>query len=172
MEPDEDQASDENGSVLGNAVFVMVAIAFLFGAIPMTKMAFGPIVSSIQAQSWEETDATVLSSFVNVPHRRQYRLETQYTYEWEGTVYSGERVFFDEMVGVRKGYYNEVNRELLRHKPDDNPIRIWLDPENPDQSVIYRDVRWDKFFGNMIFFLIWAAITFGLVGGLVAQFRK
>ena len=138
----------------------------------MASLAFGPIIKSIQTSDWETAEAVVLSSYVGVPHQRQYVVRAEYEYIWQERKYKGQRVFFDEMVGVRKAYYYQVSRDLLRHKTSENPLTIWLDPDEPQNSVIYPEVRWDKFAGNLLFFVIWAAISAGLAGAVIAVFRK
>ena len=129
-------SDNQEGSVVGNAVYAIVTVAFLLGAFPMTMMTFGPLYKSVTACNWETTEAVVVSSHLSVPHRRQYQIETVYRYNWQGEAFTGERVFFDEMVGLRKAYYHDANRELLRHKNESNPLMIWLDPNAPENAVI------------------------------------
>ncbi len=151
----------------GILVWLVVTAGFLMGSVVMINMAFGPLVSSMSARGWEPAEAIVQSSFVDTPHRRQYALKTQYAYQWKGEAYESDQVFFDDMVGVRRSYYHAVNRDLLRHKSTDNPLQIWVNPKEPGQAVIFRDMRWDKFLGNMVFFLIWAVITYVLTRGAI-----
>ncbi len=157
---------DESGSALGNLILVVIMIGFLIGLVPLATMVFGPAIGTLRALNWEPAEAVIASSFVDVPYRRQYRLETRYTYEWDGVIHSSDRVFFDDMVGVRKGYYHRVNRALLRHKIVDNPITVWVNPQSPSQAVIYPQMRWDKFAGNLFMFAIWTAITLALVAAV------
>jgi hypothetical protein len=165
-------SDDGRGSFWGNAVLIVITVAFVIGALPMTKMAFGPLVQSALATQWEPVPAVIQSSVVAVPDRRQYLIEARYQYEWQGTQYSSDSVFFDEMVGVRKSYYHQISRQLLRHKSPENPITAWVNPNAPEQAVLFRHVRWDKFLGNMILFSIWAGITAVLAGASLAAFRK
>ena len=163
---------DPKGSFGGNFVLIVVTIAFVVGAFPMTKMAFGPLVQSALATQWEPAQGIVEGSFVDVPARRQYRIEARYVYDWDGERLTSDVVFFDDMVGVRKDYYQDINRQLLRHKSPKNPMTVWVNPDAPHQSVLFREVRWDKFAGNLLLFTIWAGITAALVGAVVATFRK
>lgn len=162
----------QKGSFIGNLVLVLIAVGFLAGLFPLTKMAFGPLVNSVRAAQWEQADGVVLSSFVDVPHRRQYRIEARFVYTWDGASYTSETVFFDDTVGVRKSYYQDVNRQLLRHKSARNPIDVWVNPDKPAQAVIFRHIRWDKFAGNSFFLAVWGAIAFVLVGSVLSAWRR
>ncbi|MEJ6404703.1 DUF3592 domain-containing protein [Yoonia sp. 2307UL14-13] len=161
----------KDGSFSGNFVLVVVTIAFAIGVIPMVKIAFGPVFMTITSSDWRQVDAVVLSSVLDQPDRRQYRVKARYTYDWDGDSYVADRVFFDDMVGVRRTYYANVIRTLLRHSSRDNPIPVWVDPDNPNSAVIYRHIRWDKLAGNMSLFGIWALVTTGLVGACIATVR-
>ncbi|NNE87502.1 MAG: DUF3592 domain-containing protein [Silicimonas sp.] len=176
MEDDdrEIELGDENakGSFWGNFVLIVVTLAFVIAAFSITKMTFGPLVRSALATQWQPATGVIETSFVDMPARRQYRIEARYAYDWEGERLTSEQVFFDDTVGLRKTYYHEINRQLLRHKSPENPITVWVNPGAPDQAVLFRAVRWDKFAGNLLLFLIWAGITKGLVGSSIAVLRK
>ena len=135
-------------------------------------MALGPVVKSVRSLGWEEAEAQLISSYVDVPARRQYLLKATYTYTWEGEEYTSESVFFDEMVGVRRMYYHGLNRELMTDRERGQPLQIWVNPNAPRQSVLFRLIRWDKFAGNLLFFGIWSMITAALTASAIAVFRK
>ena len=163
---------ERRGSFAGNFVLVVVTAGFVAALFPVTKMAFWPLVQSALATQWEAAQGVIESTFVDVPARRQYRIEARYIYDWKGEKLTSDVVFFDDMVGVRRGYYHDINRQLLRHQSPDNPITVWVNPNAPDQAVLFREFRWDKFAGNLVLFGIWAGITAALVGATLATLRK
>ena len=163
---------DEKGSFVGNAILVVITVGFLIASFPLAWMALGPVVKSVQALGWEQAEAQLISSYVGVPARRQYLLKATYAYTWEGEEYTSERVFFDEMVGVRRMYYHGLNRELKIDRERGQPLQIWVNPDAPDQSVIFRHVRWDKLAGNFLIFGIWSMIAAVLTAGVIAVFRR
>lgn len=168
MPSDDDK---DGGSFGGNAILVGITVAFLLGFVPVAIATFAPLVKSIDARNWAPGKATIESSFVNSKDR-QYWIEARYRYTWEGSVHVSDRIFFDESVGLRRTYYHALNRELLKHKDPARPIPIWIDPTAPDQSVVYRYVRWDKFAASLMFLLLYSLITLGLAGACIAQFRN
>lgn len=163
---------DKDGSVLGNLVVVIITFGFLIGSIQWTQIALRPVVKSIEARGWVETPAVIQSSMLDQPHRRQYQIKARYSYDWDATALNGTAVFFDEFVGVRKSYYAEINRTLLAHRSQENPIAIWVNPDDPTEAVIYRHIRWDKLGGNLILAGVWWIITAVLVGALWAVWRS
>ena len=156
---------------MGNAILVVITLGFLAGFVPMMLIAFKPLYLSFEARDWQPVPAVIQSVVVDQPDRRQYLIQARYTYDWEGAMMTGTRVFFDEMVGVRHAYYGQVQRQLHRHMTPDNPISILVDPDAPDLSVIYPAVRWDKFAANLTLFAVWALITAGLAGACWAELR-
>lgn len=163
---------EENVSFAGNAILVVVTVGFLIASFPLAWMALGPVVKSAQALGWKEAEAQLISSYVDVPAPRQYLLKATYAYTWEGEEYTSENVFFDEMVGVRRMYYHGLSRELKINRERGQPLQIWVNPDSPDQSVIFRHVRWDKFAGNFLFFGIWSTIAAVLTASVIAVFRR
>ncbi|SMX34472.1 DUF3592 domain-containing protein [Actibacterium lipolyticum] len=160
----EDEDTGKDGSFLGNAIITLIALGFVVALFPLASMTFKPVLDSLNATDWEVADAVVISSYVDVAERRQYKLVTQYRYDWNDQEHRSDQVFFDNTVGVRRNYYHNTNRELLRHLDEDKPIQIWINPQKPEQAVIYRHIRWDKFGANLFFFAIWSSLTFVLVG--------
>ena len=164
-------ANSESGPMVGTLILFIITVGFVIGSFFWGRNAFAPLIKTAIAQSWERADGVVSSSYVDVVDRRQYKIRAEYHYRWNDMDYMSEAVFFDHMSGVRKTYYNNIHRELSRHSTANNPIDIWVNPKRPEQAVIYRHIRWDKFLVNLLFFAIWMFITLGLVGASYAAVR-
>ena len=167
----EETQAFEREHIPGTLILLVLSIVFVIGSFLWGGNTFMPLVKSFEARSWQAGQAVVQSHMVREVERRQYVVEARYDYSWDGQDFTSERIFFDEMFGVRKRYYQNINRELSDHKDDRNPIRIWINPKQPQEAVIYRHVRWDKFAGNLLLFAIWMLITIGLCTASVLTLR-
>lgn len=155
----------------GTIIWFIITLAFLAGSLFMVPMAFGPIAKSIEAQSWMQVEGIVLRSAVKQETHRQYIIQAEFTYDWDGESFVSNKVFFDEMVGLRRQYYNDVNRQLLRHKNAENPLKIWVNPTAPKEAVVFRHIRWDKVLGNFLIFSIWLVITALMTLGVLSALK-
>lgn len=133
---------------------------FIIATFSTAGMALKPIGLSIQASGWDETPAVITSHHVDT-RENQYSIKATYNYTWGNENYTGNRVFFDESVGLRKTYYRRIYRQFSKHRTASNPIMIWVNPKAPQQAVIFRHIRWDKFAFACFFCLCFAAMGFG-----------
>lgn len=155
----------------GTIILFVLTAGFILGSFLWGSNAFKPLVNSFMATSWQPAEAVVVSSQMKQTARNQYVVEAEYTYRWDNQDYVSNKVFFDEMFGVRKNYYYNIHRQLSRHKSADNPVRIWVNPDRPQHAVIYRHIRWAKFAGNLLLFALWMAVTLVLAGASYGTLR-
>lgn len=69
----------------------------------------------------------------------------RYRYEVNGISYQGDRVYvaqFNDNIG---SYHNNLLQRLRTQRQAGQPVPIWINPFNPRQSVIDRDMRWGLF---------------------------
>ena len=68
--------------------------------------------------------------------------QARYRYEVNGITYQGDRVYvaqFNDNIG---SYHNNLLYRLRDQRRAGQPIPIWVNPFNPQQAVIDRDMRW------------------------------
>lgn len=118
---------------------------------------------------WAETPCRIVSSGlddteVNQKGFPKYILEVEYTYEFEGESYTGDRV---RRLPVESGDLKKVGKKLEQY-PANKSTTCWVDPENPGMAVLEKDTK-----GAL--YSIWFPFLF-VIGGLgmivSALFRK
>jgi len=88
-----------------------------------------------------------------------------YRYEVNGFTYQGDRVYvarFNDNIG---SYHQDLLNRLRSERIANQPVAIWINPFNPRQSVIDRDMRWGLFA-----FISGFCSIFVFIGLLIAYF--
>lgn len=113
-----------------------------------------------QMQSWQPAQAQLLAI-----GGAENETTASYRYQFEGRSYSGNRVYvagFNDNIG---SYHRQLQQRLHSHQRQHLPVRIWVNPGDPRQAVIDRDMRWGLFILMTGFCLVF--ILIGLVVAVV-----
>jgi hypothetical protein len=128
--------------VLGLAALFILPFVLL----GLNSLLFGTgatLVNWARAQSWHATSATVESAAaVWEPSSRGvggYRAEVTYRYEVDGTVYQGYRASFHS--GPDNTFQKQLGDRLEEAQRSGNLVQVWVNPEEPAESVIDRSLR-------------------------------
>jgi len=91
-------------------------------------------------QSWQPAQARLVSVSGS-----ENQTETHYRYRRNGVTYEGDRVHvasFSDNIG---SYHPDLLARLKSQQRADEPVDIWVNPIDPQQAVIDRDMRWGLF---------------------------
>ena len=92
------------------------------------------------AQQWQPTTARLLAV-----HGSANDSSAKYQYDYGGASYQGSRVSvtgFKDNIGP---YHRDMQHKLRQVLRDGGLLHIWVNPANPSQAVIDRDMRWGLF---------------------------
>jgi hypothetical protein len=145
-------------------VVAFLAIFVAAGSAIGYFLSFKPLYSVYQARSWTETDCDVLSSRV-AANGDTARPDIQYRY------YIGDRPYTSRRYNFLPGSTNDstVGSTVDRYPPGTR-FRCYVDPADPTQAVINRDVTLWYCFG-LGFFAAFAGIPF-VIGVFVVRARS
>lgn len=87
-----------------------------------------------------------------------YSVEASYRYQFNGRSYVGTRVGYDIGSDNLDDYHRQVVARLKRARQNDQ-IRVWVNPDDPSESYLVRELRWRK----MLFMGLFG-VVFGSVG--------
>ncbi len=91
-------------------------------------------------QQWQPAQAQLIS----VKGGERYT-RVHYEYQFNGSVFEGARAYlatFNDNIG---SYHEDFYGWLKSRQRAGEPVPIWVDPKNPAQAVIDRDMRWGLF---------------------------
>lgn len=72
-----------------------------------------------------------------------YSVEADYRYSYGGRDYRGHRVGYDWGSDNITDYHRDLVRRLERARAQ-GQARVWVNPDNPSESVLVRELRWAK----------------------------
>lgn len=120
---------------------LVFACVFIFGGVQIALETAVPTYQSWQQMKpWQSTAATI-------GHVSGSENETQATYHYQidGISYQNDRVYLASFKDNIGDYHQQLFHRLQQIKNRKQTVTIWFDPENPQNSVIDREMRWGLF---------------------------
>ena len=145
---------------------------FLGFGIWMGSEAVKTINKVEAAQSWTETPAEVkscvLSSYRGSKGSRTYCVKGQFAYTVNSKKYHSFQVTFysdgnDNMGNFHQRIFHQLESARLSKKT----LPCWVNPENPDEAVLIRELRPEMIGFNLLFVVIFGGAAIGIMSGVV-----
>ncbi len=160
------KAEKKNEEVSAKQFLVPFGSVFvLVGLLTLKPLLADPLVKTQDAQTWNAIRAVVVSSKVK-SHRSDdsttYSPYIAYRYVVDGTEYFGDQYTFTG--GSSSGY--AAKAEIVRRYPRSTEFTVFVNPDNPAESVILREPSWNLLFGLIP--LVFAAAGIAVI---IAGFR-
>ncbi len=159
---------------LGAAALCLV-FAIPFGGVGVfATWAIGSTLHEAwRARDWVRVRATVdeasLSSSSGSDGGTTFRADGRYRYVFEGRPYSGSRLGISRLGGSDNidDWHEQTSARLADARAAGLPVTVWVNPDNPAESVFDRELRWGE-----VLFLVPFSLAFGGVGvgALVAMY--
>ncbi|MDD3276826.1 MAG: DUF3592 domain-containing protein, partial [Kiritimatiellales bacterium] len=149
------------------ALILFGSIFALAGLLLIKPLFITPLQKANDAKTWNSVPATVISSKVKShsgDDSTTYSVYIAYRYEVDGTEFIGDQYSF--VSGSSSGYSGKA--DIVRQYPKGRKFTVFVNPINPGESVIQRELSNSKYLGliPVVFTIIGIAI---LIGGLRAK---
>lgn len=148
------------GALLFGGIFAAFGIGFFI------LMVWPALSLAIKTQGWQPTPATLQSLNLET-HRGDdgttYKVSGGYRYSWNGTKYSGNRLFLMDMSDNIGGFHQDLYRELNRARNNNQPVTVWVDPSNPSESILNRDLRWGLLALTILFSAVFSVVGIAIM---------
>ena len=145
----------------------MLLFALPFAGVGIGVLVFGVIPNLYewqQMKSWPQVEARVLDAGLHTSRGDDsdtYRAYARYTYRYQMQDYTSERVAIMGGSDNIGDFQSDLARQLeLAHRME-QPVPAWVNPNDPGDAVLNRELRWNMLGFKMIFVLV-----FGGVGNL------
>lgn len=146
---------------------------FLF-SLPFAGIGVGFLIMGIGAtlweynamKSWAEGQAYLVDAGVNIhtgDDSTTYSAYAQYHYQYQGDNYQGSRVAINSSADNIGDFQEEVGRALERAWRNNEPVSVWINPNNPEEAVLNRELRWGLMGFQLIFVLAFGGVGIGLM---------
>ena len=129
---------------------LVIGFCAVFYGVKLLKLYF-------KIKSWNRIQAKVISKAV-MPKKLSQSSRTSkivviaYEYEFNSHVYQNNRVFLVEFLNGERGFRTKDGKKFIQKIGEQ--ISIYVDPKNPQQSIIYSDGLMYLFmiaFGGIVF---------------------
>ena len=150
------------GSVLACLLF---AVPFGGVGVFATWTIGSTLLEAHRAREWVQVRASVDDASLRASHDSEggttYHAEGRYRYEFAGKAYAGSRLGISTLGGADNidDWQHEVNAKLEDARTAGQPVTVWVNPDNPAESVFDRELRWSQ-----VLFLVPFSLAFGGVG--------
>jgi hypothetical protein len=146
-------------------VTLLLGLPFLGVGIGAGYFVASTLIDAQRMKSWTEVPASIIRTELTSSQgddSTTYRVTAEYSYYINNKSYHGSRV------GLHGGYDNigsfhhRVNAELNQYVQSEKPFRCYVNPENPNDSILYPNPRWEKVGFMMLFCLLFGGAGLGI----------
>ncbi len=148
---------------------VIVLFSLPFAAVGVGAAAWiaFDFAAARKMQQWQETPAIILGAKLEQHADSDggvtYEAHAEYAYEYGGRRYTARRVALgggSDNIGT---FQQKVYRQLREHELSGRPFRCFVNPANPAEAVLFRDLRWEMVAFKTIFAVAFGGVGFGLM---------
>lgn len=155
---------------LSGGCAVLFGLPFLVAGLVIGWYLYLPMVQPWwSARHWEEVPCWIESAKLQASTGSEtttYKTEARYRYEFKGRTYHGTQVSLNDGGSDNIGDFQQSAYAQIRaHEGQERPFRCYVDPAQPQQAVLFRDLRW-----GLLLMLSLFPTLFPLAGALVTGF--
>ncbi len=153
-------------------IFVsLFALPFFGIGVWMLWSVSTTFVDAWQMDSWIQTEAHLIRGGYEThsgDDSDTYEAFATYSYSVDGRQYQGDRISLSSGGDNIGSYQEDFGRSLRSAASSDESILVFVDPQNPSNSIIDRGVRWGLTGFKSIFLFVFGGVGLGL---LIAAWR-
>lgn len=126
------------GNFIGRMIGAVFGLCFAGGGVILLVATLVPLF-----KAWEETK-TWQPAWAQVESVDGADNETRasYRYTIDGVDYSGKRVYLADFKDNIGNYHEKLQARLKSLQRTETPVAIWVNPDNPGEAIIDRQIRW------------------------------
>lgn len=151
--------------VLFCGVFAAAGIGlFVYSGLPM-------ISGWLEAKSWQQVRAELIDHDLVTDRgddSTTYQATARFRYDYLGQRFNSSNVSFASGSDNIGSYHQDMNAQLSRVARGATPLMVWVNPDNPSEAVIDREIRWGLLAFKSMFLFLFGGIG---LGGLYAMYR-
>lgn len=146
--------------------FILFALPFAGTGTFVGYLAGSMLVTWMRAQSWQEAPARILSAELDVNRdddSTTYRVRAVYEYEYGETTYTSDRVTSGLGSDNIGSFHQNKHDELRTYAESGRLFRCFVNPANPSEALLYRELRWGMLGFQAVFALVFSLVGYGLL---------
>ena len=133
---------------LGSGCLVLFGLPFLLAGLGVIFLGLKPVYLSYQAKNWSQVEAKILSTELDKNRDSDggttYEVKARYSYTYQASDYEGNQVNFKSGADNIGSYHQNKYEQLKRAKAKKQKVKCYVDPGNPEEAVLDREIRTDS----------------------------
>ncbi|BES72274.1 hypothetical protein RE428_32920 [Marinobacter nanhaiticus D15-8W] len=157
---------DERQKKKGRLALNLFGLAFLLAGLAV--IVFSPLSTLYEhftSAGWQRVPATLEHIELRTHYgddSTTWSVETRYRYRFNGRDYMGDRAGYDTGSDNIGDYHSNLVYRMKR-AGQQGPVNIWVNPNDPAQSLLVRELRCDKLFFTVLFGGLFVAVGVGIM---------
>ena len=162
------------------ATISFITLSIILGCVCSYFKLYLPLQTVQKSAAWESVPATVVSSEIGVEKRDSssfnkhdlsvyYSIKITYQYEYNGKTYIGDRYDFFRSKDQYNSFGKTQMQEIIKRYPQGKKIFCWINPQNPEDTVISRDINYTTVLLNAFLFIGIPCLVISLV---IREYKK
>ena len=150
----------------GRIIGSLFALPFFGVGVWMLWSVSSTLYDAYQMQDWVQVEARLSSAGYRTHSGEDsdtYEAYATYSYAYQGQRYTGRRVSLAEGADNIGDYQRDIGRNLSRAQASGEAILVYVDADNPADSIIDRGVRWGLIGFKSIFLFVFGGVGLGLL---------
>ena len=148
-------------------IFVsLFALPFFGVGVWMLWSISNSLVDSWQMNDWVQVEASLTRGGYEThsgDDSNTYEAFADYVYNYQGRSYSGSRVSLSSGADNIGDYQTDIGGNLRRANANGEHLLVFVNPENPAESIIDRGIRWGLMAFKSIFLFVFGGVGLGLL---------
>ncbi len=143
---------------------IFAGVFFIAGLIP-GFIALKHTYNYLDARDWVAVPATITAADLQVSRsdgNDTYLTTAEYNYQYENRTYTGNRVGFSSSADNIGDFHQRAYSELNNYLGKPQGFNVWVNPDNPKNSILYRELRWPLIGFLSLFLLIFSGAGAGI----------
>ena len=149
----------------------LFALPFAAVGVFMLYLVSTTLFDAYRMSGWVPVQATLESAGYDTrtgDDSATYEVYATYRYDYELQSFTGNRVTISSGGDNIGAYQQTLGRTLRGQHERGEPVTVYVNPDNPGESIVDRSVRWGLVAFKSVFVLVFGGVGFGL---LVATWR-
>ncbi|MBT8140947.1 MAG: DUF3592 domain-containing protein [Gammaproteobacteria bacterium] len=158
--------NNKSGVSKGTGCLTIFGLVFLIAGLAVGFFALKNLAASLQASSWVETPAQVVSADLKVNHgddSTTYKATGSFRYQFNGKTYTSGKLYFGFGSDNVGSFHQDLVNDMRRSQSRQQSMSAWVNPDNPSEAVLIKDVRWGLFGLMMLFPLLFGGVGAGIM---------
>ena len=159
----------------GFGCLLLFALPFAAVGVGMGIWLGSTIITHLGMQGWEEVPAQIVRTELQASKGSKsttYQVLAEYVYQYRGREYRGTAVGLYGGSDNIGSFHQDAHRELGEHQKTGRPFRCYVNPRQPAEAILYRNLRWEMVAFQSIFVLAFGGVGFGILIAGVLGYRK